>query len=97
MVASGHIGHRFTVMPEDRRFVVVEIHSDGSRGRVACHAAEIDAWVDAWAHAKTMADAAARLNPQRRLPRPRDPIRLAKLIMAIATGQIEDRGTGPAR
>src|SRR3954462_2677725 len=31
--------------------------------------------------------------PSKRLPRPRDPIQLGKLIVDIATGQVEDRVT----
>jgi hypothetical protein len=32
---------------------------------------------------------------ERRLPRPRDPIQLGKLIVDIATGQVEDRAREP--
>jgi hypothetical protein len=33
--------------------------------------------------------------PSRRLKRPRDPIRLGKLIVDIATGQVEDQEEKP--
>jgi hypothetical protein len=32
---------------------------------------------------------------EKRLPRPRDPIQLGKLIVDIATGQVEDRAPQP--
>jgi hypothetical protein len=33
--------------------------------------------------------------PEQRLKRPRDPIQLGKLIVDIATGQVEDRAAEP--
>ena len=33
--------------------------------------------------------------PEKRLKRPRDPIQLGKLIVDIATGQVEDRAPEP--
>jgi hypothetical protein len=43
-----------------------------------------------WAHTKLGKSAGRRLMAQKRLKRPRDPIQLGKLIVDIATGQVEE-------